>query len=64
MIEERSMEEEEDVCRVCLEESPLGLLSLPCKCKNGLRLIHSECLSIWAGMKPISSVRNEEYFEC
>ncbi|GAA6042427.1 hypothetical protein JCM8097_008447 [Rhodosporidiobolus ruineniae] len=42
-------EDDEPVCRICLEsdDPELGKLIVPCKCSGTARFIHEECLTSW-----------------
>ncbi len=40
-------EEEEKVCRICLEEDSPETMIAPCLCKGGSKWVHRECLDEW-----------------
>lgn len=69
---ERSAEEGENNCKVCLisDESESDPLISPCNCKGSCRLIHVGCLRTWINskvkkeLKGIAVSYNFTKFEC
>lgn len=53
-------EENDDIlCRICLEKEPEQELISPCRCRGGSRYIHRHCLQQWRQENV-----NESYFRC
>lgn len=47
-LNESSVSEDEDICRICMEgESETYPLIHPCKCSGSVKYIHEECLKTW-----------------
>tara|TARA_Y100001958_G_C20891904_1_gene317735 strand:+ start:105 stop:473 length:369 start_codon:yes stop_codon:yes gene_type:complete len=49
-IEEIEEEEEEKVCRICLESN--GHLISVCGCKGSVKYVHKECIEKWQKVAP------------
>eukprot|EP00536_Pseudo-nitzschia_multiseries_P010762 jgi/Psemu1/26862/gm1.26862_g len=43
----RNNEDDEKVCRICLEEDSPETMIAPCRCKGTSRWVHRECLDEW-----------------
>jgi len=45
--EANEIEDDEKVCRICLEEDSPETMIAPCRCKGGSKWVHRECLDEW-----------------
>jgi len=54
------MDEEDKICRICHGGEDEGKLISPCKCKGSIRFVHLTCLEHWRTV----SKNSKSYFQC
>jgi hypothetical protein len=56
-------EEEETICRYCLEDDESENLISPCACSGGQKFVHLNCLRRWQRMVLVSQPTHPAYYE-
>lgn len=57
---ESNIEDNEKMCRICLEEDNIDDFFAPCKCKGTSKWVHRECLNQWRA----TSTNREAFNKC